>query len=89
VAAQPANTSRECPKCGHTHADNRKSQSVFLCVACGHTENADLVASKNIRERGLKCSKARTIGRIACEVSGVLVPPAAGTHRREQPTYVD
>ena len=89
VAVPAANTSRECPACGHTHADNRKSQSVFLCVACGHTENADLVASKNIRERGLNCSKARTLGRIACEVSGVSVPPAAGTHRSEQPTHVD
>jgi putative transposase len=54
LAVPAANTSRECPICGHTCAENRKSQSVFLCVACGHTENADLVASKNIRERGLK-----------------------------------
>ena len=51
------NTSRECPACGHTHADNRKTQSLFLCLACGHTENADLVASKNIRERGLKLAQ--------------------------------
>lgn len=52
-----ANTSRECTACGHVHADNRKTQAVFLCVACGHTENADLVASKNIRERGLKLAQ--------------------------------
>lgn len=89
VAVPPANTSRECTVCGHTCAENRKSQSVFLCVACGHTENADLVASKNIRGLGLNSPKARTIGRIACEVSGVLVPPAAGTHRSEQPAYAD
>jgi putative transposase len=89
VAVPPANTSRECPVCGHTHADNRKSQSVFLCVACGHTENADLVASKNIRERGLNVSKARTVCRIACEVNGAVTPSAAGTHRSEQPTLVD
>ena len=89
VAVPPANTSRECPACGHTCADNRKSQSVFLCVACGHTENADLVASKNIRGRGLNSPKVRTIGRIACEVSGVSVPPAAGTHRSEQPAHAD
>ena len=84
VAVPPANTSRECPVCRHISADNRKSQSVFLCVACGHTENADLVAAKNIRERGLTSSKARTLCRIVCEVSGVLVPPAAGTRRSEQ-----
>ena len=87
VAVPPANTSRECPACGHTCADNRKSQSVFLCVACGHAEHADLVASKNIRGRGLNSPKVRTIGRIACEVSGVSVPPAAGTHRSEQPAH--
>ena len=89
VAVPPANTSRECPACGHISAENRKSQSVFICVACGHTENADLVASKNIRGRGLNSPKVRTIGRIACEVSGVVMPPAAGTHRSEQPTHVD
>jgi putative transposase len=84
VAVPPANTSRECPVCGHTCAENRKTQSVFLCVACGHTENADLVASKNIRGRGLNLFEGRDIGRIACEVSGVFVPPAAGTLRSEQ-----
>lgn len=57
VAVPPANTSRECPACGHIDADNRKAQSLFLCVACGHTENADLLASKNIRERGLKLAQ--------------------------------
>ena len=88
VAIPPANTSRECPVCGHMCADNRKSQSVFSCVACGHTENADLVASKNIRGRGLNSPKARAIGRIACEVSGASMPPATGTHRSEQPTFV-
>lgn len=65
LAVPPANTSRECPVCGHTCTDNRKSQSVFLCVACGHTENADLVASKNIRGRGLNLFEGQGIGRIA------------------------
>ena len=65
LAVPPANTSRECPVCGHIHADNRKSQSVFLCVACGHTENADLVASKNIRGRGLNLFEGQGNGRIA------------------------
>ena len=87
VAVPAANTSRECPVCGHTCAQNRKSQSAFLCVACGHTEHADLVASKNIRGRGLNSPKARTIGRIACGVSGVSVPPAAGTQRSEQAAH--
>lgn len=57
LAVPAANTSRECHACGHVHADNRKTQAVFFCVACGYTENADLVASKNIRERGLKLAQ--------------------------------
>ena len=84
VAVPPANTSRECPMCRHVSSDNRKSQSEFLCVACGHTENADLVASKNIRERGLKPFKGQDIGRIVCEVNDAVRSSAAGTHRSEQ-----
>ena len=29
------------------------TQSVFTCLACGHTENADYNASKNIRDDGI------------------------------------
>jgi transposase len=44
-----------------TAAESRRSQSEFVCVACGHSENADLNAAKNIL-------------RIAQGV-GALVPP--------------
>jgi putative transposase len=43
-----AYTSQRCHECGHTAAENRKSQAVFSCLACGHTANADLNAAKNI-----------------------------------------
>lgn len=52
VAVPPAYTSQECSACGHTAAENRKSQAVFQCVACGHGENADRNAAKNILRRG-------------------------------------
>lgn len=84
VAVPPHNTSRTCPACGHVHADNRKTQAVFLCVACGHTDNADRVAAQNIRERGLNSLKGQDYGRIACEVNGAVRPSAAGTHRSEK-----
>jgi len=48
VAVMPHFTSQMCNLCGHTEADNRKSQSVFLCLNCGHSENADINAAKNI-----------------------------------------
>lgn len=49
----PKNTSRECSICKHIDKKNRKTQSKFLCVNCGHTENADINASKNISSRGI------------------------------------
>ncbi|MEY4952509.1 MAG: hypothetical protein RL299_933 [Pseudomonadota bacterium] len=52
VAVPPAYTSQECSACGHTAAENRRTQALFKCVACGHTENADRNAAKNILRRG-------------------------------------
>lgn len=44
----PAYTSQRCYACGHIERANRKSQSEFLCVACGHKANADVNAALNI-----------------------------------------
>lgn len=56
-------TSQTCSNCGHTHEDNRKTQSQFTCVSCGHSENADLNASKNILALGKSYStKAKPLG---------------------------
>ena len=52
IAVDPKNTSRECPKCGHTHAENRKTQASFVCMACGHADNADVVGAVNVLARG-------------------------------------
>src|SRR5690606_28093813 len=38
VQVDPRNTSRQCSQCGHTEKANRKSQSEFVCKACGHTD---------------------------------------------------
>ena len=47
------NTSRACAECGHVDADNRKEQAHFRCLACGHTDNADANAARNILNLGL------------------------------------
>ena len=47
-------TSQMCSECGHIAKVNRQSQSNFQCVACGHEENADVNAAKNILSRFLK-----------------------------------
>lgn len=44
----PAYTSQKCHVCGHVDGRNRKSQSGFLCCACGHAAHADVNAAKNI-----------------------------------------
>jgi transposase len=49
----PHHTSQECSVCGFIDAENRKTQSVFLCLQCGHSDHADINASQNILKRGL------------------------------------
>lgn len=47
----PKYTSKRCNKCGNIHNDNRNckdNQAKFKCVVCGHEDNADINASKNI-----------------------------------------
>jgi putative transposase len=71
VAVPAAYTSQRCGRCGHVHADNRVSQSVFLCQSCGHIENADVNAARNILRLGLEtgghpglaCGSNRVAGR--------------------------
>ena len=52
VAVKPQYTSQRCSACGHAHKENRKSQAGFNCVLCGHAENADVNAAKNILASG-------------------------------------
>lgn len=55
VVRVPAHhTSQTCHACGHVAADNRESQAVFVCVACGYTANADINAAENILDRALQ-----------------------------------
>lgn len=75
IAVPPQNTSRTCPCCGHVSAANRQTQARFECVECGFEENADVVGAINVLRAGH--------ARLACEVSGAVMPPAAGTHRSD------
>lgn len=53
LPVDPRNTSRECSVCGYTDKKNRKNQASFVCLECGHTENADYNAAKNIASRAV------------------------------------
>jgi len=46
-------TSQKCSVCGYTSRSNRASQANFKCKKCGLTLNADLNASRNIRQNYL------------------------------------
>jgi len=52
VKVNPAYTSQTCSKCGHVAKENRKTQSLFECIKCGHTDNADFQACQNILQLG-------------------------------------
>ena len=48
-----------CHECGTADSRNRKSQAEFLCVACGHADNADLNASANMLASERVCAARR------------------------------
>lgn len=51
IKINPKYTSKRCSKCGCIHVENRdckNDQAKFECKICGHKENADINASKNI-----------------------------------------
>ena len=53
IKINPAYTSQACSACGHISKENRTSQAVFKCVACGHAENADINVARNILASGI------------------------------------
>jgi len=48
VLVNPKNTSITCFPCRYVSKENRKSQSEFMCISCGHKYHADINAAKNI-----------------------------------------
>jgi len=45
---------QSCPKCGHTHKNNRnKKLHIFKCKACSYNLNDDLIGAKNIQLKGI------------------------------------
>lgn len=65
LTVNPRFTSQTCPNCGHIAKENRPTQSIFQCVSCSFTGNADEVAAKNILASGRSLSaKDGTLVRI-------------------------
>lgn len=53
VLVDPAYTSQTCHECGYCDRRNRKTQATFRCLSCGHRDNADRNAARNIRARAV------------------------------------
>lgn len=62
-AINPQYTSQKCNVCHHIEKANRPSQAVFRCVACGHTDHADINAAKNIRDTAAGVSRSESTRR--------------------------
>ena len=78
ILVNPASTSQECRRCHHVSAQNRKVQAIFQCVACGHTENADVHAAKNILAAGYAVwERERTASVLSTDAC-----PRQGNHLR-------
>jgi putative transposase len=54
IKVSPQYSSQECAECGHTHPDNRQTQSQFICLKCGYTANADYNGAVVIKKRGVE-----------------------------------
>jgi putative transposase len=52
IMVPPQHTSQECLECHHTCKENRKTQSLFYCIACGYTAHADFVGANNVLAAG-------------------------------------
>ncbi len=60
IKVNPAYSSQTCSKCKHSSKDNRKTQSLFECINCRFTENADLQATQNLLQWGQTLMEAKT-----------------------------
>ena len=74
IKVDPRYTSQTCFKCKHVAKENRRTQAEFECVECGHQENADINAAKNILSAGHAvlsveggCSKGRPLKQKTCD----------------------
>lgn len=63
IVAVPAPfTSQRCSTCRVVDPESRESQAVYRCTTCGHEENADVNAAKNVLADGLSVTACGDLG---------------------------
>jgi putative transposase len=73
-----AYTSQRCSRCGHVARENRKSQAVFQCVACGVGPcHADVNAARNIAAGRAVTARGDLGASRSMNREPQLCPPAA------------
>lgn len=86
VAVDPAYTSRDCNRCG-TRNDAAQEYRAFVCESCGHRDDRDDNAAKNIEFRGrlMNQAAAETPAGSGCmDVEPAMVP--ATKRQRPRPS---
>lgn len=73
VAVDPSYTSKTCSTCHHIGERVNKS---FKCNNCGHSEDADFNASKNIATLGAVVNKPEKSGMYSCAVHYLDLKPS-------------
>ena len=73
IKVNPRYTSQTCFECKYVAKDNRQTQAKFECVKCGHSNNADINAARNILSAGHAvlsveggCGKGRPMKQKTC-----------------------
>lgn len=86
VAVPPHYTSQNCSNCGKV-VKKTLSTRTHTCPHCGHTQDRDWNAARNILEKAL-----RTAGHVGTNASGETdqylgeeTPPSKSTHRKRKP----
>src|SRR5207249_9703648 len=64
AVVNPAYSSITCPECGFVERRQRHRET-FRCWRCGHTHNADFVASRNLCHRATYVSCASHTGSLS------------------------
>ena len=62
-------TSQTCSSCGYVSASNRRDRDTFVCLECGHEDDADLNAAHNILAAGLAVTGRGRRAQLSVEAS--------------------